>query len=216
MLQWLRALKGSAEKTQLQRVQALDFTGKPVASAICLCAASLQDEAVRDLKKMGATPSLGEKTSLADLTVSAAIMLAYHTTIEACVAANVPSAFLPLDPVPKSADPTVAFSIFMLAGIKGPLSVDGIEFDFSDAATRTALQFYFGHEEQECVARVQRGLAFFQAVAREKRPNVVEWQENSLKLMGLLIEQLQPSNDVKQDLRPLFGSQLSALVASVH
>ena len=215
MLQRLKALFGFSEKSQLQRVQALDFTGKPAAKVICFRGASLQDEAALDLRKMGAKPNLGEIATLSEFVVGAAITLAYHTTIEACVAADLPTAFLPFESTPKSADPTVAFAIFMLAGIKGPLERDGIALDFNDAATRTALLFYFGHEENECVGHVKRGLAFFQAVALEKGPNVVEWQENSLKLMELLLEHLRTPSEGQRDLRPLFGSQLSALVASV-
>ncbi|MGH8755619.1 MAG: hypothetical protein ACREU0_07330 [Burkholderiales bacterium] len=104
--------------TRLERARSFDLTDKPFTQALLSRAAQYQDEAIRDVKDMGGTRSIPDETSLTRFAASCAATIAHHMTIEAAKTQARSAVFLPYEPVPKFAPMVVAFSLFVLAGIK--------------------------------------------------------------------------------------------------
>src|SRR5690606_38216197 len=127
MRKLLRALLRKHEESQLQRAQRIDFSGKPFTKALCLRAAKLQDDAIQDLRLMGAAHRVRGDDSMAELARSAAITIAYEVTTRASESANKPYVFMPTEAIPRTADMTVAFGLFILTGIYYPLRREGID-----------------------------------------------------------------------------------------
>jgi hypothetical protein len=213
-----KALLGDQEQSQLQRAHEIDLSDKPFSRALFLRAATLQDEALRDLRNMGLTHPIKKHCSLAEIAQSAAITIACEVTTEASRFAQKSHVLMPFEPISRTADMTVAFSLFILAGTQGPLRAEGIELHFSEASAATALQFYMGHAENERLARAERGIAAFQSIVRANKQNVIEWQHSCVRLTELYVLQWTTNDEeLKQrDFLPLFASLLSSLLRSVE
>lgn len=215
MLQRLKSMfSARKELTQLERVSAFDLNERPFARALLLRAAYLQDEAIRDLGKMGSTAAVRENKSLVDAASSSATTVAYHVTTEACKVLGQSVVFMPFDAIPKHAPMVTAFSLFVLAGIHGQLNAEGVALDFSEASVGTALLFSLGHSDEKRLKQANQSIAAFRSVVQASGSNVKEWRDNCMTLVPMYVLQWTTTDEKlkNRDFTPLFASMLSSLL----
>ena len=219
MLNRLKSLFGGPKTvTRLERANSFAVNGKPFTSALLSRAAQYQDEAIRDVREMGGSSRVPDEKSLKDFAASSASTIAYHVAVEAAKAQGRNPAFLPYESVPKYAPMVVAFSLFILAGIHGQLKAEGIDIHFPETAASTANLFFLAHPDDERVAHASRGIAAFQAIAKQDAENVRTWHDNLMKIVPMYV--LQWSTDKEEikklDFNSLFGSMLASLLKAVE
>jgi hypothetical protein len=196
---------------------AVSFSEKPFVRALCLRAESIHDEALKDLHGMGLAAKSQAPRSPALLVGSAAIIVSHHITCEACEVGKHPSTFMPTVPIPKTANMTVAFGLFVLANIVSRAKTEGVEVNFLEAAVKTAAMFYSAHSDIERAQYIKQGMETFQSLARADQSNIHEWKDNCSQLVQLYVLQwdAQEESARSRDFRPLFGSLLSSLLRTV-
>jgi len=213
----LRALFGKQVESQSRIDPAISFSEKPFMRALCLRAKSVHDEALKDIHETRLATKSQAQGSPALSAKSAAIIVAHYITCEACEAGKCPSTFMPTEPIPKTANLTVAFSLLVLATIVSRAKDEGVELEFPEAAVSTAANFYCGHSDIDRARYIKQGMETFQSLARANQPTVNDWKDNCSQLVQLYILQWDAQDEAarSRDFRPLFGSLLSSLLRAV-
>jgi hypothetical protein len=219
MFKIIKSKFGKKKITRSKKVEDFDFSNKPFTKALCLRATEYHEETINDLKNMvGRVRPIKESNTIDELAASCAITISMHIAHEAAKNIALSAAFLPYQQTPKQAPLIIAFSLFLLSGIEGPLKAEGIILDSRELTADLATLFFMFHSDEERAKNALNGIETFQYIVKSDDEKVKEWHEDLIKLLDIYV--LQWTSDKKEmkeiDCVPLFGGLLSGLLKALE
>lgn len=219
MFDRIKEVLGAKVHSRKEQADTYKLADRPFTKALLSRSSQYQDEAEQHLKKMvGRIKPIAQDKTFNEFAASCAVTIAYHITTEAMKNIGRDPAFLPYTPVPTHAPMVVAYSLFVLAGVRGQLQAEGIELDFREMAVDTANLFFMAHPDAERAKNAMEGIKAFQSVTKADVDNVKVWHDNLMQLIPMYVLQWTTENQElkKHDFIPLFGSMLSSLLKTVE
>ena len=201
------------------KIDSYELCDKPFAKALLLSFCEHHEEVKAQLTKMlGRIRPVSEPDSLAEFAETAAILEAHRIGTEAMKRVGREAVFLPHAAVPNYAPLMVAYTLFVLAEIRGHMHDEQIDFDFRGAAAQTANLFFVFHSDEARTKNVLEGLKAFDYVVGVGGDKLQTWAENLGKLVRVFVLQrtMEPKILEKHDLMALFGSMLSTFLAAAE
>lgn len=213
--------KASAQSPRLlDAANNYDLNNRPFTRALILRAAQYQDVAFTNLKRdLGRIQPQEIPESLDAFAAMSATSIAHYVTTEAAISIGRDAVFLPTASAPNDAPFYLAFSLFFLAGVHGPLTREGIVLSFEDLAVENTQLFFMFHDRTEKVRHHLAGVKAFQLTTKAAGDvkQVEQWHDNLMKLIPLYVLQWNTDNEKlkAQDFMPVFGQLLSSLLKVV-
>lgn len=201
----------------LDKMERFDFSNKPFAKALCSRGNKYQIEAINDLKEsLGRIRPIKETRTIEEFVSSCAVTVSMHIGRDAAENIGYSSSFFPTKETPKHAPLIVAFSLFLLSGLKAPLEAEGILLNLRELNIDLSILFFMFHPDEERAKNAKDGLDAFHYIVKSGDDKIKSWHENLIKLLDIYILQWTTENNKLKEVNciPLFGSLLSGLLAT--